>query len=162
SYASAGQRTLVIDFDFLGRNLSIRMGRFNRRLLGSLLVERGVLSLSKLDEALAEARKTGKRLGETLLATNAVNRIDVAAALAAAGRGSRKPAAEECLAQLRRIEARVVGTIFNRARRQELNWVRKTPLFRHRSAGSQAGPHLNLSHLGPLPAAVAGTPMPWG
>ena len=81
SYAAAGQRTLVIDFDFLGRNLSIRMGRFNRRLLGSLLVERADQP-GQAGQGAPRGRKTGKRLGETLLAAGAVNRIDLAAALA--------------------------------------------------------------------------------
>ena len=82
--------------------------------------------------------------------------------LVAASRGTRGTAAEECLEQLRRIEARVVGTVFNRARRNELSWIRNTPLFRRRHAPAPAGPLVNLSHLGPLPAAVAGTVMPWG
>jgi methyl-accepting chemotaxis protein len=53
------------------------------RRIGTILVEMGVVSQSKLDSALSEQRHTGRLLGEILVSTYGVSRVDLADALAA-------------------------------------------------------------------------------
>ena len=44
-----------------------------RQLLGELLVDRGLISLAELDEALAEQRRTGEFLGTILVRLGAIS-----------------------------------------------------------------------------------------
>lgn len=77
-----------------------------------------------------------------------------------AGRGAGRPAVAERLSQLRRMGCTVVGSVFNRARRSELSWIRRTPMFRRGRPAGPAGP--DLKPWGPLAQAVAATATPWG
>lgn len=53
------------------------------RRIGTILVEMGLLAQSSLDSALDEQRRTGRLLGELLVAHHGVSRVDLADALAA-------------------------------------------------------------------------------
>ena len=53
------------------------------RRIGTILVEMGVVPQSQLDNALNEQRHTGRLLGEILVSTYGVSRVDLADALAA-------------------------------------------------------------------------------
>jgi hypothetical protein len=53
------------------------------RRIGTILVEMGVVPQGQLDSALDEQRHTGRLLGEILVATYGVSRVDLADALAA-------------------------------------------------------------------------------
>ena len=55
---------------------------FPSRLLGELLVERGLIVPADLDEALAEQRTTGRRLGEVLVSRGALTGAQLSRALA--------------------------------------------------------------------------------
>ena len=53
------------------------------RRIGTILVEMGVVPQGQLDSALDEQRRTGRLLGEILVSTYGVSRVDLADALAA-------------------------------------------------------------------------------
>jgi len=53
-----------------------------RSALGNLMIERGLVSETELDEALAEQRSTGRRIGETLVARGVLSSVDLAMVLA--------------------------------------------------------------------------------
>jgi len=53
------------------------------RRIGTILVEMGVVQQNHLDSALIEQRRTGSLLGEILVSTYGVSRVDLADALAA-------------------------------------------------------------------------------
>ena len=53
------------------------------RRIGTILVELGIVPQAQLDSALAEQRHTGRLLGEILVSTYGVSRVDLADALAA-------------------------------------------------------------------------------
>ncbi len=55
---------------------------YKKKRLGDLLYEAGVVSREKLDEALAEQKRTGKRLGELLINCKIVSEADIAQTLA--------------------------------------------------------------------------------
>jgi len=53
-----------------------------KRPIGEIFVERGLVTASQLEQALEEQRKTGGRLGEILVATGKLSRLELASALA--------------------------------------------------------------------------------
>jgi methyl-accepting chemotaxis protein len=53
------------------------------RRIGTILVEMGVITQSQLDSALTEQGRSGRLLGEILVSTYSVSRVDLADALAA-------------------------------------------------------------------------------
>ena len=53
------------------------------RRIGTILVEMGIVTQSLLDSALSEQQHTGRLLGEILVSTYGVSRVDLADALAA-------------------------------------------------------------------------------
>ena len=53
------------------------------RRIGTILVEMGVITQSQLDSALSEQERSGRLLGEILVSTYGVSRVDLADALAA-------------------------------------------------------------------------------
>ena len=55
---------------------------FPSRLLGELLVERGLIARADLEDALAEQRATGRRLGEVLVSKGALTGAQLSRALA--------------------------------------------------------------------------------
>lgn len=57
--------------------------QFPWRLLGQLLVERGLLGPGELEEALAEQRQSGRRLGEILVARKLISGAELICVLAA-------------------------------------------------------------------------------
>jgi len=67
SYAGAGSRTLLIDFDTIGGGLSSRVRRIVRSRLGKMLIEQGLLDESQLNIAIEMAERDGRKLGETLV-----------------------------------------------------------------------------------------------
>lgn len=92
---SEGVNMKPADKRFLGNGLRIAAGsaaplRLDhtyfehevRPLLGALLLEKGLVSHADLDSALEQARITGMRLGETLLARGLLFEPELAAALA--------------------------------------------------------------------------------
>jgi type IV pilus assembly protein PilB len=50
--------------------------------LGQLIVERGLVTEAQLEQALSEQRRTGQRMGETLLKMGAISSLDLARVLA--------------------------------------------------------------------------------
>ena len=55
---------------------------FPSRLLGELLIDRGLIVASDLEDALAEQRATGRRLGEVLVSRGALTGAQLSRALA--------------------------------------------------------------------------------
>jgi hypothetical protein len=55
---------------------------FPSRLLGELLVERGLIVPADLEDALAEQRQTGRRLGEVLVSRGTLTGAQLTRALA--------------------------------------------------------------------------------
>ena len=53
-----------------------------RRPIGEIFVEHGVVSQSQLDAAVLAQRDSGQRLGEVLVAQGAITRLELASALA--------------------------------------------------------------------------------
>jgi hypothetical protein len=51
--------------------------------IGALFLEKGLISEGDLEEALAEQRRNGGRLGEILVAQGAITRLDLASAIGA-------------------------------------------------------------------------------
>lgn len=73
SYAGAGSKTLVIDFDTVGAGLSSRIRRIVRGRLGRMLIEQGLLDESQLILAVETAERDGRKLGETLVDLNFIS-----------------------------------------------------------------------------------------
>ena len=67
SYAGAGNKTLLIDFDTIAGELSARVRRIIRSRLGKMLIEQGLLEESDLLHAVEIAERDGRKLGETLV-----------------------------------------------------------------------------------------------
>ena len=67
SYAGAGNKTLLIDFDTIAGELSARVRRIVRSRLGKMLIEQGLLEESDLLHAVEIAERDGRKLGETLV-----------------------------------------------------------------------------------------------
>jgi chromosome segregation ATPase len=57
-------------------------GAAGKRPIGEIFVERGLVTAGQLEEALEEQRKSGGRLGEILVATGKLSRLELASALA--------------------------------------------------------------------------------
>jgi Mrp family chromosome partitioning ATPase/uncharacterized protein involved in exopolysaccharide biosynthesis len=67
SYAATGAKTLLIDSDLIGAGLTSRANAIARRKIGSILLREKRISQEQLDQALDQAHRTGKRLGEVLV-----------------------------------------------------------------------------------------------
>jgi Mrp family chromosome partitioning ATPase len=67
SFAHSGTRTLLIDFDLVGRSLSARCDRIHRERIGELLVRSGAITPAQLREAVDAAGERRTRLGEVLV-----------------------------------------------------------------------------------------------
>jgi len=81
SFAAARSRTLLIDFDLQGGDLSARVGTTRRPKLGRVLLHAGAIRPAQLNEALRTASSLGLRLGETLVTLGYLREADVTAAL---------------------------------------------------------------------------------
>lgn len=81
SFAGAGSRTLLIDSDLAGGGLSRRLEAIIRRRIGQVLIRRGLLNESQLDEALRISQVTGKRLGESVVSLGFVTERQLEQAL---------------------------------------------------------------------------------
>lgn len=73
SYAGAGNKTLLIDFDTIGTGLSTRIRRIVRGRLGQVLIEQGMLEESQLIEAIETSERNSAKLGQTLVELGYVN-----------------------------------------------------------------------------------------
>jgi Mrp family chromosome partitioning ATPase/uncharacterized protein involved in exopolysaccharide biosynthesis len=67
SYAATGAKTLLIDCDLIGAGLTSRANAIARRKIGSILLREKRISQEQLDQALDQAHRSGKRLGEVLV-----------------------------------------------------------------------------------------------
>lgn len=81
SFANAGARTLLIDFDLVGRNLSARMNRAVRPPLGRILRQLGLVTTEQVHDALRSSAASHQRLGEVLTGRGLVGHADVLHAL---------------------------------------------------------------------------------
>ena len=82
SFAASGTRTLLVDCDLGGGGLTSRLNAIIRRRVGQILQRQGLISTDQLNEAVARAGSTGKRLGETLVEMGVLKEEDLIAALA--------------------------------------------------------------------------------
>lgn len=74
SFGRSGSRTLLVDFDPIGRGLSHAINVRTARRLGSLLLERGVVSAAQLERALGHAQLQGIKIGQALVDLRMVER----------------------------------------------------------------------------------------
>ena len=81
SFATAGSRTLLVDCDFKGGELSVRLDARIRRRLGRILEASGAVTESELSRALATAAMHGGQLGEALVALGALTEEQLDTAL---------------------------------------------------------------------------------
>lgn len=82
SFANAGARTLIIDFDLTGRHLSSRTGSMHRARLGDVLKRLGLIDDDQIQEAAIRARQQRVRIGRAMIDLGFVGLPDVRAALA--------------------------------------------------------------------------------
>lgn len=82
SFATSGSRTLLVDCDLAGGGLTSRLNAIIRRRVGQILQRQGLVTAEQLAEALTEAERSGRRLGETLVARGVLQQHDLSAALA--------------------------------------------------------------------------------
>ncbi len=80
SYAAAGAKTLLVDFDMIGGGLTSRMGFERFKRLGRLLQEEGLVSADAIEEVASDLTMDG-RLGEKLVARGLIEPEDVARVL---------------------------------------------------------------------------------
>lgn len=76
SYASAGARTLLVDFDLIGAGLSDRLAVGRRKRLGRLLQEEGLVSASEIEKVAGDP-SSDKRLGEKLVELGLITQEDI-------------------------------------------------------------------------------------
>jgi len=76
SYAAAGAKTLLVDFDMVGAGLTTRLDVGRRKRLGRLLVEEGLVHADALADALAD-HESNKPIGEKLVERGLVSPEDV-------------------------------------------------------------------------------------
>ncbi len=81
SFANSGGRTLLIDFDLSGRNLSARSGCMHRAPLGAVLKSLGLVSDEDIHKSMQWARENGMRIGRAMTDLGIVTPADVEAAL---------------------------------------------------------------------------------
>jgi Mrp family chromosome partitioning ATPase/uncharacterized protein involved in exopolysaccharide biosynthesis len=77
SFATSGSRTLMIDCDVVGGGLSARVSRMTQRKIGDLLRREGLITAQQLEQALARARTTGARFGDTCVELGFASEADV-------------------------------------------------------------------------------------
>jgi succinoglycan biosynthesis transport protein ExoP len=82
SFAASGARTLLLDCDIIGGGLSSKMDPMIRPKIGRVLCREGLITEEQLKSALAAAKRTGRPLGEVLIAAGFVSPADVAHAAA--------------------------------------------------------------------------------
>jgi Mrp family chromosome partitioning ATPase/uncharacterized protein involved in exopolysaccharide biosynthesis len=76
SYAAAGAKTLLVDFDLIGGGLTSRLGIGRYQRFGRLLQEEGLVSAEVIDEVAEDLELEG-RLGEKLVARGLIQQADV-------------------------------------------------------------------------------------
>jgi len=67
SFATSGNKTLLIDSDIAGGGLSYRLDAVIRRKVGQILLKDGTIVEDDLDRAVTHSAATGQRLGEALV-----------------------------------------------------------------------------------------------
>lgn len=67
SYAESGARVLLIDGDLVGGGLTSRLGKIVRERLGRILLQHQRISAEQLQEALAAAKQTGRKIGQVIV-----------------------------------------------------------------------------------------------
>jgi Mrp family chromosome partitioning ATPase/uncharacterized protein involved in exopolysaccharide biosynthesis len=81
SYAATGAKTLLIDFDVVGMGLTSRSGVSVRRKIGDMLLLAGRIKTEQLEEAQAQAQKTGRHLGQILIESELITAAELEAIL---------------------------------------------------------------------------------
>lgn len=67
SFAESGERTLLIDCDLFGAQLSARVNAIVRRRIGQILSDKGAINEQQIAQALERSESTGMKLGQTLV-----------------------------------------------------------------------------------------------
>jgi Mrp family chromosome partitioning ATPase/uncharacterized protein involved in exopolysaccharide biosynthesis len=67
SFAAAECKTLIIDCDLIGAGLTSRVNTIIRRKVGQIMLREGLINEQQLEQALAVAKESSKRLGEILI-----------------------------------------------------------------------------------------------
>lgn len=83
SFASSGERTLLVDCDIIGGGLTRRLQPSIHRKLGQTLLRQHAITPDQLEEAVGQAHSNGHRLGETLVALGFVTQEQLDEALSA-------------------------------------------------------------------------------
>lgn len=81
SFAEAGDRTLLIDCDLFGGQLSARVNAIVKRRIGQILASSTEISEDQIDQALMQAAHEHKKIGQTLLELDLVSEDQLGAAL---------------------------------------------------------------------------------
>lgn len=86
SFAAAGSRTLLIDFDLSGRALSSRLGASNEQRLGRALIRAGVCTAAQMRQALFHANRTDRPIEQAIIDLGLATQSDIERAIAAQGK----------------------------------------------------------------------------
>ncbi len=81
SFAECGARTLVIDADLFGGQLSARVNAIVRRRIGQILKRTGKVTDAELEQAMQRARETRRKIGATLVDMDLLSEHDITEAL---------------------------------------------------------------------------------
>lgn len=81
SFAECGARTLLIDADLFGGQLSARVNAIVRRRIGKILKQEGKISDEDLKRAIEHAARTRRKLGVSLVELDLLSEHDVIKAL---------------------------------------------------------------------------------
>jgi len=81
SFAAAGNKTLLIDFDLHGQGLTRQAECIVRPKIGPLLLQHGMVTMDQLAAGLKRSAATKRRLGESLVELGVVSKEDVRRAL---------------------------------------------------------------------------------
>jgi len=81
SFAASGSRTLLVDTDLAGGGLTRRLRAIVPRLIGRILIRKGLVTGEQMNAALEVAQAEGRRIGEVLVKQGVVSEAALAEAL---------------------------------------------------------------------------------
>lgn len=81
SFAESGERTLIIDFDLFGAQLSARIDGIRRQRIGHVLKKRGKITEDQIEKAAGHADENNCMIGEAMVALGFVEEGDLDHAL---------------------------------------------------------------------------------